>query len=119
MKKLDRQILKEIHLDLNKALTEIAKKRGLDSLTIGAISYSEDKFTARLTGISSKETLVNKMGGALGQGKLDLFNKSFTNLGKRYTIVDVKLSSPKFPIIAVDENGKRYKFPMTVSSLVK
>lgn len=113
MKKLDRQILKEIHLDLNKALVEIAKKRGLDSLTIGAISYSEDKFTARLTGISSKETLVNKMGGS------DLFNKSFTNLGKRYTIVDVKLNSPKFPIIAVDEKGKRYKFPMTVSSLVK
>jgi hypothetical protein len=113
MKKLDRQILKEIHLDLNKALVEIAKKRGLDSLTIGAISYSEDKFTARLTGISSKETLVNKVGGG------DLFKKSFTNLGKRYTIVDVKLNSPKFPIIAVDENGKRYKFPMTVSSLVK
>ena len=105
--KLDRENLKDIHSDINEALSIIAKKKGLDSISIGSMSFSDNKFTTRITGISSKEDL-KRQGLPIG--------KKFTNLGKEYTIVDVKQRSPKYPIIAEDISGKKYKFPMSVST---
>lgn len=40
----------------------------------------------------------------------DDYRKSFTSKGETFFIVGFKSSSPKFPIIAVNTAGKRYKF---------
>jgi len=109
MTKLDKDLLKDIRSDISKALLEISKKRGIESLTIGGISYSDNKFTTRITGISSKKAMIESVSPTLS----NFIGKSFNYAGSEYKVVDFRPRSPKFPVIA-EKAGKRFKFPISV-----
>lgn len=118
MSKFDRSKVKEIHKDISDALQQIAKKHGIHSLTTGTLSFNDSKFTVRVTGISSLSSLTTVVRNPTTTAPMSvesLMNRTFigTN-GKRFTVCDYKPSNTKYPVIAKNDNGTRYKFPLSV-----
>lgn len=111
MNKFDKKTLGDIRKDISDALELIAKKRGIDSLKIGSISFSDNKFTTRVTGVSSKADEVTNLPPNLSK----LLNTEFVYRSDKYLVIDIKPRSPKFPIIAQNTATKsKFKFPMSI-----
>jgi hypothetical protein len=123
----DKPTLKLLRKEISSALAPIVKQYGI-SLEMGTIRFSSNEFRGKLTGrtngalaslptinfgtptspagVTSKFGLENLM-KHIG---LDPSRKHFTLQGTHYTIVDVKPSRPKWPVIAQGPRGGRYKF---------
>lgn len=117
MSKFDRSKVKEIHKDISDALQQIAKKHGMHSLTTGTLSFNDSKFTVRVTGISSLSSLTTVVRNptTAPMSVESLMNRSFISTnGKKFTVCDYKASNTKYPVIARNENGTKYKFPLNV-----
>jgi len=94
------------------------EKRGL-AVDLGAFRFDENqvKFgvTATLTStpngesLDSKRTNWNKYCETLGFKKSD-FGRKFVNKLVTFTITEIKLNRYKYPIVASDVDGKRFKF---------
>lgn len=116
MSKFDRSKVKEIHKDISDALALIAKKHGMLSLSTGTLSFNENKFTVRVTGISSLDafssitTPVIIARTSATTPLSDYIGKKFISKGVMFTVTDIKMSRPKYPISAVNAAGTGYKF---------
>jgi hypothetical protein len=116
MSKFDRSKVKEIHKDISDALALIAKKHGMLSLSTGTLSFNENKFTVRVTGISSLDafssitTPVISARTSATTPLSDYIGKKFISKGVMFTVTDIKMSRPKYPISAVNAAGTGYKF---------
>jgi hypothetical protein len=125
MAKFDRSKVREIHKDINDSLALIAKKHGMLSLSTGTLSFDENKFTVRVTGISSIDAFAGapttRSGSGVATPLSDFIGKRFVSRGNMFTVTDIKTSRPKYPISAVNGNGTKYKFsPSAVAAgLVK
>jgi hypothetical protein len=115
MSKFDRSKVKEIHKDISDALALIAKKHGMLSLSTGTLSFNENKFTVRVTGISSLDSFSSitpvisaRTSATTPLG--DYIGKKFISKGVMFTVTDIKMSRPKYPISAVNAAGTAYKF---------
>ena len=106
--KFDRPNVKIIHAEINSALSIIAKKYGL-SLSTGTLSFSDDKFTVRITGLS---VCSKKEDGYSTHPTSLIGNQFMSSNGIKFKIIDYKPSRPKYPIVAENTSGTRYKFTL-------
>lgn len=113
----NRQNLKEMRAEINKALAPLSDKYGVVFGT-GNIRFTRDEFTVKLT-----VGTVNE--GAPAQGKevkdflalchgyglepTDL-GKTFVSNGTAWVLVGLKPKSYKFPFLGERYDGKRFKF---------
>jgi hypothetical protein len=113
--KFDRPNVKAIHADINAALKTIAQKHGLLSLSTGTLSYSDEKFTVRVTGLApidaSKTKIETVSTKPIGSHPSSLIGSHFMAVnGTKFKVIDYKASRPKYPIVAENAAGTRYKF---------
>jgi hypothetical protein len=114
--KFDRPNVKMIHAEINAALSVIAKKHGLLSLSTGTLSFSDEKFTVRVTGlapIDASKTVVTcpkKDGTSIGSHPTTLIGSHFMANGTKFKVTDYKPSRPKYPMVGENAAGTRYKF---------
>lgn len=119
--KFDRPNVKMIHAEINAALSAIAQKHGLLSLSTGTLSFSDEKFTVRVTGLApidvSKTKIENVTPSAIGIGShpSSFIGSHFMANGTKFKVTDYKPSRPKYPIVGENSAGTRYKF--TVDSV--
>ena len=121
MKEFNRTTLGLLRQQIETALNKIAQDNGLNSLSIGNMSYSPDgKATCKLTATIGNNLVgknaVNKdtMAMYLQMYGLpeDTIGKEFTSNGRTFKITDVNPNRPKFPISATCiQDGRGYKFP--------
>jgi hypothetical protein len=116
-KMIDKPMLKNFRIDFDIAMKELQKKYGV-SVSLGSIKYSPDMFTGKITGavvnkgstgLSVEAITFQKHAKAYGLDPSDL-NRKFYSGGKEFTIIGLKPSAHKYPIVAMDRFGKRFKF---------
>jgi len=116
---ISEELLKQLRIELNMAIAEVAKKHKLN-LKVTNASYSPSTFTFKLEG-----ALLDKDGMVVDRKRIDyetychLYNikrcwldKEFTTPdGETYKIVGLNSKARKNPIIAEDvRTKKRYRF---------
>ena len=111
IKQFDATILSTLRADIQHALDGVASAHGI-TLDLGNIGYKESTFTAKLSGAVDgfDQSHANYL-RYCRHFKLDAswLCESFTNDdGKRYSVVGLKPSNHKYPVI-VERNGKLYK----------
>jgi len=120
--KITKTTLVTLRAELNDALATVLEKHGL-SATLGNMRYGDTHFHCKLEVScgSSDETDRNEFARhAFAYGLTgDDYGKSFTHDGKSFRIVGFKPRSPKFPIIAENMDGKRFKFQASVLTKLK
>lgn len=97
------------------ALNEVAERHGI-SVELGAIRFTEGKFTSKITALASgnpeeeRQVDFNRYCSNFGI-KPDAFHDRFIAQGTWYTVCGIKPRSRKYPIIARQEGtDKQYKF---------
>jgi len=115
--KFNKANLREVREVINAALTDALSELGLTA-DIGNIKYGEADFNCKLTvscgsDADAAQREWDKYAPMLGLTSED-FGKTFSQDGKLFTVVGIKPKSPKFPIIAMDASGTRYKFTKAV-----
>jgi len=113
----DRPTSVALNAEIRTAVEAIAKKHGL-KLTAGGCRWLSVEFTTKLklTVIDAKTGVdqAAKQRWERGCGRFDLkaewFGGTFVSNGKRFTIADLKTRARRYPVIAVTDDGKRYKF---------
>lgn len=120
IKEFDRQNLKPLRQDIDKALKAVAEKYGL-SLMLGNIRFNESsatcKLEARVTEKTGEPTMAADFRALAPTYGLEssLLYQTVLMDGKFYKIVGLKPRNRKYPIIATRvDTGKRYKFPASV-----
>lgn len=130
MKEFNNQNLKTIRQEIDNALATVAKKNGI-ALSIGRITYDGTSFRTKLeaavvgantSGVSLQEVQMKNAlrdyGSMFGVSEKD-YGKTFISNGSRYTLIGLKPSRPKYPVIGMSERGARYKFPEGVLAQIK
>lgn len=114
MKKFDRVVLKALRSEIDVALRPIAEKYSI-SLTLGSTTFEPSRFAAKIEGAvldgdgqpASKEaenfTRYAQVFGFLP----DDLGKSIMLSGKPYTIIGLRPTAPKRPVLLEDANGRR------------
>lgn len=107
---INRNKVREINADLLEALKSVAEKHNCTVSSRGG-RFGETSFTPKIefTLITDNETVTESL-KALRVYRPELEGKTFMSNGKRFTIDGFKPQSPKFPILASNAMGKRYKF---------
>lgn len=118
---MDFELIRE---ELNTALGKAGKKIGFELKLGRSLSYARDggSFTVKIEGIkkvkgkSSERTIFEanlKKASWLSIDKAD-FHRTFSFQGNDYSLVDIAPRSRKYPLIAENNKGTRYKFPVSV-----
>ena len=116
---LTKSKLKQIRIDMDKALAEVAKKHGLQ-FELGNISFSSDNFRMKIEAntvkadgsVETKEAKAFKQKAAQFGLKPEMLGKTFiTACGTELTITGLNTRAHANPINAVGANGKSYKMP--------
>ena len=116
---IDKELLKQLRIELNVAIADVAKKHKI-SLKIGNARYTSNNFTFKLEG-----ALLTEDGKVVDKSRTDYktycemygmkpewLDKSFITLDRdEYKIVELNSRARKNPIIAENVNTKkRYIF---------
>jgi len=130
VKEFNNQNLKTLRNEIDNALATVAKKNGI-ALSIGRITYDSGSFRTKLeaavvgantSGASLHEVQMKNAlrdyGSMFGVSEND-YGKAFFSNGTRYTLIGLKPSRPKYPVIGMSARGARYKFPEGVLSQIK
>jgi hypothetical protein len=116
MSKFDRNKVRQIHKDISDALKQIATKHGMHSLSTGTLSFDETKFTVRVTGVAGLSAFSGTdtpISVPTISSPMTLMNQKFMSTsGKMFTVCDYKPANRKYPIIAKNDTGTKYKFTM-------
>jgi hypothetical protein len=108
MKQFTKQNLNEVRAEIDKALLEVGNKLGID-LSIGSIRFDSSLFRTTLSANVRKTQAPGDpapKGGVIG--------RKFYSNGVQFTVVEVNYRRFKYPIVAVNANGIRYKFTENV-----
>ncbi len=125
IKEFNKQNLKEIRSELEKALAVIGEKYQLN-LEVGNIRFSNEKFSTKLvvTTKYKKEitiTVHNNDGSTsletlrMGIPGYQLVGKVFIHEHKKYTVIRYVSTNKKYPIILERSDGKFFKIPTDVA----
>jgi hypothetical protein len=126
IKQFDKVNLGQLRKDIDSALLQLRQKHGI-TLSIGNISYSPDKATARLTMVAVGDPNVasDPRAAALAKAEVE-FKRSASSFGLKpdqfgatfrfgrdsYKLSGLKPRSPKRPILGTSlADGKTYVFP--------
>lgn len=111
IKEFNKVVLGPLRADIQRALDGVASEHGI-TLDLGNIGFQANTFTAKINGtIAGFDQSHEHYLQYCDQFNLDAswLCESFTHDdGKRYSVVGLKPSSRKYPVV-VERNGKRYK----------
>ena len=103
--------------EIVEAVQAIAKKHGV-SIRKGRGKYTPETWTCKLEvsvlntsgeAMTKERTELEQYGA--GIGLKDAYGKVFTVQGKRFKVIGLSMSRPKYPVIGEEVGtGKRYKF---------
>jgi len=112
VKKIDRAMARQLGEEAEKALQKVFASYGLE-VKRGNSRFSASqvtmKFECAVPGLKSADNELHS--NMLGFDR-DIVGMMFCKGRSTYTIVELHLRKPKYPIIAVTERGARYKFPI-------
>jgi hypothetical protein len=127
-----RDSLRALRATLDVALTQVGATHGV-ALSIGTLTFTGDRATARLTLLSAAPVAPMAMPAtptlpevdpveaerarfAAFASRLGLlpddYGKSVRLSGRAFTLCGIKPDSPVYPVIARSERGTSYKFPL-------
>lgn len=115
IKQLDRRTVKQLRIELDSALADVASKYGLDIKT-GNIRFSDTEANVRvkvsITGERMKEEVQNEWSMHTRWTRLEGTNvgDTFTFNDTVYTIDRWDSKKRKYPVIAHNPKGASYKF---------
>lgn len=115
--RIDRPTVRMLRHELESTLKEFGSKYGL-TIDVGSIRFSDEDFTTKVkvscgsSGDAAKREF-ERYAWKFGLKKDD-YGRDFTHGGTRFTVVGIKPRSRRYPIIGVNGNGTRYKFPASV-----
>lgn len=119
VERFDRNVVGEFQAELMAAVREIGKKWGIQTEEVKG-SYREEKFDLAMRFVPGKgddrdfeERAFGEYAGLFGLAEKD-YQRRFVSQGKVYRLVALKPRSPKYPVIGMTEEGKRFKFPREV-----
>ncbi|MGE4486318.1 MAG: hypothetical protein AB7C95_00660 [Synergistaceae bacterium] len=93
------------------ALQTLAEKHGLSvRFKGGKYGISGCKITVEFSQVNKDGSVETEEMVALRRVHPELVNKLFDNGGAVFKIIGFKPRSPKYPFIAANESGTRYKF---------
>jgi len=116
IKEINRPILRELRQDIKAALGSVEEKHGI-TFTFNNISFSSTEMSTRLQGVigTDPEEIAKKEWEKhavfFGLTEAD-FGREVIVQGKKLTLVGIRPRSPKFPIIAQNAIGKKFKLPV-------
>jgi hypothetical protein len=110
--------IRELREKLQAVLDEFAKSNDLQA-TVGAASFTPNnvRFQLDLSVVGedgeaiTREAETFRLHAQSFGFSPDQLGEPFLHNGKRLKIVGLNIRSTRFPIIAADEEGKRYKYP--------
>lgn len=112
IKKFDTHQVKEIRKQVNASLEELGARLGL-TIKAGNASYSNNEVTFKLAcqieGHDPDKEEFERSCWAF-ELKPEQYGTPFIAGGKSFKLVGIKLNRPKYPIIGLGTDGKRYKF---------
>jgi len=118
IEKFDRDILKLLRTDIDKALLEVGNKYGIN-LKMGNISFTEEEFSGKVKAAVANKKEQNEEEKFKNTCRLvgltaEDFGMVFVLNGKTYVVCAIDLNKRKYPLIAMCKNdSKRYKFPVS------
>ena len=118
MNTIDKEALRLLRTELNKAVEAVAKAHGV-KLEFGSGTYGEDRKWGKLTleirtigengVVETRERAAFKVNAELLGLKAEDLDKEIMHSGRIYKIVGANPKSYRFPIIVADTSGKTYK----------
>lgn len=118
-KQITRALLKELRMDLDVALSAIAKKHGLLHLSAGNMRFDDMTVNIKVEGMAYPTFKVPVENDNDDESTFNFtpsaplhtyIGREFMINGTKFTVRDVKTNRPKYPIVGVNTNGVRYKF---------
>ena len=113
MQQFSRQNLDMVRAEIDKAIFEVGEKLGID-LSIGNIRFDANTFRTTLSAGIRKAKAPGApipTGGVVG--------RKFYSNGVQFTITAVNYRRYRYPVIAIDPQGTRYKFSKEVLERAK
>lgn len=118
---LSRQKVREIMADCEEALKAVAEKHGFE-LARRSCSYTEHEMPVafRLVEVGEDGNALTREAGAFEQLKKFYglegvsVGDTFKNRGRIFRVTGLNSRAPKYPVLAEDLQGKKYKFPAEV-----
>ena len=120
----DRQTLRVLRADLEAAIKAVAAKHNV-MLDLGGMSFDAGSVSCRLKGLILSQMkhsapigtkipgLVNTQGSTGFHGTGIKEGTAFLFRGTKFTITAIKPSRPKFPFVAQNDRGTKYKWSLT------
>jgi hypothetical protein len=108
---MDKQLAKQLGQETKTALEEVAAKHGLKvEYRGGRFDSVAGSYTPKIEFVGSETSTVEFERNARALG-VDLKpGDKFMQSGRWFKVVELKPRSPKYPLIAEGDDGKRYKF---------
>jgi ribulose-5-phosphate 4-epimerase/fuculose-1-phosphate aldolase len=107
---LDRDTISQLRKSLHAALTKFAQAHGLDSASVGNISYSSTSFTAKIEFMlaDAEETEFARHAALVGLRPED-YGRLITVDGREFRVVGVDPRCRKYPVTVRCSDGKVFK----------
>jgi hypothetical protein len=109
---LDRASVRRLTDEAERALEAVAEKYGM-ALKRGTGSYSLDRLTVKFDfAVTTESGAPADFAGKASRLGLpeDCYGAAFTSGGTTYTVIEINLRRPKYPVSAEGPQGGRYKF---------
>lgn len=117
---MDRDKVRHLHEAITKALQDVAAKENV-KIEFGSRRFDSLTFHTKMTVTDLSEIeLINRR--VVTDSKQVGFTRGiigleFESKGEVFTIVEIRRSNRKYPIIATNKSGKRYKFSASMVKL--
>jgi len=110
-KVIGRKQARVIHSLMLEACQDALRSSGLDVTTVGSIRFDSGQVTVKLSAsVPEQKSKVNKTDShALGFSD-NIIGEQFWSRNTVFTIEEIHLRRPKYPIVARNARGTRYKF---------
>ncbi len=119
IEEFDRNVAREFQADLMEAVAVVGKRWGIQmegvkgSFRAEAFDLALHFVLGKADGREPEERAFGQYAGLFGLSGED-YERSFVSQGERYRLVALKPRSPKYPVIGVTSEGRRFKFPREV-----
>lgn len=119
VEEFDRNVVREFQAEVMEAVKAIGANWGIQAEQVkGTFSERNFDLAMRFTpgpgdGRNPEEKAFEEYAGLFGLEAGD-YQRPFVSQGKPYRLVALKPRNPKYPVIGVNRDGKRFKFPRDV-----
>ena len=120
---MDKAKVEYLTEELRVVLKEFAKKHNLEEVDFGNVQYDDTGFKTSLKAkvklsYHEKSKELDKKAMRMGLPK-GIYGKVVYANGREFKVIDINTRARKYPVIGVDNEGNRYKFPDKVLDRVE